>query len=262
MKESKEGKNVRQNVSYTATGKHAVNLRRNRTLHFQIGLILTLIAAISLIELKTPALAMVVPDNGWEDDPREYALEVQLEVVQPKRDKVVKQSEPEPTLDTVEMVTDDTVLLTEIIDLLTQDNTDPIVAVGAVPVVEDPDGGEFIEDVGYLTVEEVPVYPGCEGLASNDERRACLSDKIRKLVGRKFNPDVVVDADLSGPTRISVEFRIDKNGDVTDVRARAQHPKLEKEAARVVHLIPKMIPGKQRNVPVGVIYNLPIRLNI
>lgn len=262
MKESKEGKNVRQNVPYTATRKHEVNLRRNRTLHFQIGLILTLIAAISLLELKTPSVAMVVPDNSWEDEPREYALDVQLEVVQPKQNKIEKQSEPEPFLDKVEVVDSDTELLKEIIDLPTQDNTDPIVAVGSVPVVEDPDGIDVPEYMYFEVIEEVPVFPGCEGLDSNEERKACMNSKIQKLVGRKFNPDVVADADLSGPTRISVQFRIDKNGDVTEIRSRAQHPKLEKEAERVINLIPKMTPGKQRNVPVGVIYNLPIRLNI
>lgn len=262
MKESKEGKNVRQNVSYTATRKHEVNLRRNRTLHFQIGLILTLIAAITLLEMKTPVLAMSTIDNTLEDEPREYALEVQLDIVKPKQEKVVKQTEPEPILDKVEEVPDDTELLKDIIDLPVQDDPDPIVDVSTVFEVEDPDGDDEPVDVDFRIVEEVPVYPGCEGLDSNEERKACMNAKIQKLVGRKFNADVGADAGLSGPTRISVQFRIDENGEVTQVRSRAQHPKLEKEAARVVNLIPKMTPGKQRNVPVGVIYNLPIRLNI
>jgi protein TonB len=263
MKESKEGKDVRQNVPYTATRKHEVNLRRNRTLHFQIGLILTLIAAISLIELKTPVLAAHVPIT-LDDEPREYALEVALYVEPTKPEKVMKQSEPEPDLSTAEEVPDDTELLNEFVDLPTQDDTTPTVDldIGKVTVVDDPDGGEIPVDVPFHRIEEVPVYPGCEGLATNEERKDCLTAKIHKLVGRKFNPDVGADAGLSGPTRISVQFRIDKNGDVTQVLSRAQHPNLEKEAERVVNLIPKMTPGKQRNVPVGVIYNLPIRLNI
>lgn len=262
MKESKEGKDVRQNVPYTVTRKHEVNLRRNRTLHFQVGLILTLIAAISLLEMKTPLLAMNVSESSFQDESRVYALEVQQEVVKPKLDKVVIQSEPEPILTYLEKVDDDVVLLDSLIDRSTQDTKDPTLDIGSVAEVPDPDGVETIEDIDFKKVEEVPVYPGCEGLASNDERKACMNLKIQKLVGRRFNPDVGVDAGLSGPTRISVEFRIDTNGDVTEVRAQGQHPKLEREAARVVSLIPKMIPGKQRNVPVGVIYNLPIRLNI
>ena len=41
-------------------------------------------------------------------------------------------------------------------------------------------------------------------------------------------------------------FTIDENGVVTDIRSRGPHPKLEKEAERVVKLLPKMEPGKQR----------------
>ena len=54
MKTSQDRNPVRQNGDYTATRKHEVNLRRNPTLHFQIGLILSLLAAIFFIEMRTP----------------------------------------------------------------------------------------------------------------------------------------------------------------------------------------------------------------
>ncbi|TDA93225.1 energy transducer TonB, partial [Halomonas marinisediminis] len=38
--------------------------------------------------------------------------------------------------------------------------------------------------------------------------------------------------------------------------------RLEKEAIRVVKSLPKMIPAKQRGVPVGVKYTLPITLEV
>ena len=44
--------------------------------------------------------------------------------------------------------------------------------------------------------------------------------------------------------------------------ARAPHARLEKEAKRVVGLLPKMIPGKQRGRPVNVTYMLPISFNV
>ena len=73
-----------------------------------------------------------------------------------------------------------------------------------------------------------------------------MSQKITKFVQRKFNTDLAGDLGLSGRQRISVIFKIDKNGDVVGVRARAPHPRLVKEATRVVNLLPKMKPGKQR----------------
>ena len=53
-------------------------------------------------------------------------------------------------------------------------------------------------------------------------------------------------------------FKIDKRGNVTSVRARAPHPRLEKEAVRVIKLLPKFEPGKQRGKAVIVPYSLPI----
>jgi protein TonB len=46
------------------------------------------------------------------------------------------------------------------------------------------------------------------------------------------------------------------------VRARAPHPRLEKEAVEVVQSLPNMTPGKQRGKPVGVLYSLPIVFDI
>ena len=45
-----------------------------------------------------------------------------------------------------------------------------------------------------------------------------------------------------------------------NIRARGPHIRLEKEAVRVVDLLPQMTPGKQRTKPVGVSYTLPITL--
>jgi protein TonB len=66
------------------------------------------------------------------------------------------------------------------------------------------------------------------------------------------------DYGISGRQKISTQFTIDKNGDVTDIKIRGPHHALENEAKRVIHKIPKMEPGLQSNVPVGVIYTLPI----
>ncbi|GAL70644.1 TonB family protein [Jejuia pallidilutea] len=85
-----------------------------------------------------------------------------------------------------------------------------------------------------------------------------MSEKIQKFVQKKFNTELASDLGLSGRQRINVIFKIDKNGNITGVRSRAPHPGLEKEAARVINLLPKMKPGRQRGKPVTVPYSLPI----
>ncbi len=109
-----------------------------------------------------------------------------------------------------------------------------------------------------IGVEVVPVYPGCEKMTTNVERIKCMNTNITKLVQRKFDTDLAGQLGLTGTQRISVQFKIDQNGNVTEVLSRAPHPSLEKEARRVAHKIPQMKPGLQRKQPVSVLYNLPI----
>jgi hypothetical protein len=113
------------------------------------------------------------------------------------------------------------------------------------------------EEVPFSTVQNVPIFPGCDK-GNNEKRRKCMSQKITKFVQKEFNTDLAGDLGLSGRQRISVIFKIDKNGDVVGVRARAPHPRLVKEAIRVVNLLPKMKPGTQLGKAVVVPYSLPI----
>jgi len=120
------------------------------------------------------------------------------------------------------------------------------------------DEEEVVEDVAFVVIENVPIYPGCKG--SNSELRACFSDQIAKFVAEKFNIELASDLGLTPGSiqKIFVVFKIDKNGNITDINARAPHKKLQEEAIRVIDLLPKMTPGMQRGRPVGVKYGLPI----
>ena len=69
-------------------------------------------------------------------------------------------------------------------------------------------------------------------------------------------PDVAAELNITG--RVFVFFLIDKNGTVTKIRSRGPDKLLETEAERIISLLPKMEPGKQRNKPVGVPYSIPI----
>ena len=119
-----------------------------------------------------------------------------------------------------------------------------------------------IPDVPFAVIEQVPIFPGCEGAGNNDALKACFSEKTREFVNRNFNKDLAGKLGLSGRQRISVQFKIDKNGNVVDVRARASHPELEEEAKKAVMYLPQVTPGKQRGQNVGVLYALPILLQV
>ena len=65
-----------------------------------------------------------------------------------------------------------------------------------------------------------------------------------------------------GKHKIRIMFKINNKGLVSDIRVMAPHPKLKEEAIRIVKLLPRMTPVKQRNKPVSVSYNLPISFEV
>ena len=124
----------------------------------------------------------------------------------------------------------------------------------------DPFFNDVIQDieVPFAVIDEVPVYPGCESLTNNEERKKCMSEHISEFVNKNFNTKIGKENGLVGRQRINVIFKIDNQGNIVDVKSRAPHPALEAEAIRVVKSLPKMIPGKQKGKAVNVPYSLPI----
>jgi hypothetical protein len=123
---------------------------------------------------------------------------------------------------------------------------------------------EDTNEVNFVSIEKVPVYKGCDKNLSNAELRSCMSQKITQHVLSNFNTDIANNLNLpDGKIRISVIFNIDKKGNIINARSRAFKPELEKEAIRVINLIPQMdSPGIQEGIPVIVPYALPIVFNV
>ena len=138
-----------------------------------------------------------------------------------------------------------------------------------IPALSFSQTDEFPE-IPFADVKIAPAMPGCEDedntrpLDEDNEplqskRRLCTSQQITKFVQRKFNTDLAGDLGLSGIQRINVIFKIDINGDVFGVDARAPHPALVEEAKRVISILPKMTPGyDDKGKRVIVPYSLPI----
>lgn len=165
---------------------------------------------------------------------------------------------PPPAPDVIEVVEDEDEVEETIIESTETNQNEDIVEIDEIEEVEE----EEIADVPFAVIENVPIYPGCENVGNNEAKKNCMSEKVQQFVQKKFDTDLANDLGLEGRQRISVQFKIDKNGNVTDVRARAPHPRLEQEAIEVVKSLPKMTPGKQRGKPVGVLYALPILFQV
>ncbi|MEN3323473.1 energy transducer TonB [Mariniflexile soesokkakense] len=225
------------------------NVGRNSSLYFAIGLALMLFLTNFAINFKTYdksdiEIGMV---NMEEELEEEIPLTQQLQTPPPP-------PPPPAAPEIIEVVEDEVEVQETVIESTESNQEQKIVKVEAVKVA--PSIEEDVE-VPFAVIENVPVFPGCEG-GDNNAKRDCMSKKISDFVNKKFNTDLAGELGLSGRQRINVIFKIDKTGSITGIRARAPHPGLEKEAARVIALLPKMQPGKQRGKAVTVPYSLPI----
>ncbi len=135
------------------------------------------------------------------------------------------------------------------VDVLTEENTEELESIE-----------EDIE-VPLTVVEEVPIYPGCEN-GSQAEKRKCLQENIASFIEKNFNKSIAEDLNLNGNHRITAIFKIDKEGIVSDIQAFASHTKLAQEAVRVLELVPKMKPAKQRGKKVITPYSIPIYFSV
>ena len=115
--------------------------------------------------------------------------------------------------------------------------------------------------VPFAVIEKVPAFEGCDEWV-DDARKNCTSSEISKFVNKNFNTSLGKELGLEGINRVIVQFRIDENGQVQDIKSRAPHPRLEEEAKRVISELPSFIPGEQNGRAVSVMYSLPIAFQV
>ena len=227
------------------------DLSRRSILFFQLGLIVALLLVWQLIEWKVDARPQagneLVAVDLFEED---MVPVTQVEEVKPPEP-------PKEIVDVPEIIEDDVNKDEDII--APTESEDKILEVAEVDFVEKE---EPVEDYNINSVEEVPVFPGCEGLSDNDSRKQCFGEKVNKLVSRTFDSNLGEELGLTGLHRIYVSFKVEKDGNVKVIGVRAPHPKLEEEAKRVIEAFPELIPGKQGGRPVGVTYSLPITFRV
>ena len=125
------------------------------------------------------------------------------------------------------------------------DSDKKVVAVVDIPKVKETPQ----EKVIFQVVEEMPEFPG--GMA---EAMKFLAKNIKYPVAAQ-------QAKIEG--RVIVQFVIERDGSVSDVKVmRGVNSELDAEAIRVVSMMPKWIPGKQRGKAVAVKYTMPIMFRL
>lgn len=223
---------------------------------FQLGLLLSLVIVYTAIEWKTAdrsvseLTAMNVADEEIIDIPITERI---LEIKPPPP--------PPPAPEVIEVVANEKDIEETILETTETDESEMVEVIVMEDIEEVVEEEEVEKDIPFAIIEDPPVFPGCTG--TKEEKKKCLQEKISQHVAKNYNTNLSKDLGLApGKKKVYVIFKIDKNGHVSNARARGPHARLEKEALRVVNLLPTLTPGKQRGIPVGVSYTLPITFHV
>ena len=122
------------------------------------------------------------------------------------------------------------------------------------------------KEIGFDSVERIPIYPGCDVNTKNKRLRSCFLKKIQNHIAKNFRyPEFAQKTGIQG--RVFVQFIIDKDGSIVGIRTRGPHPILEIEAKRIISRLPKFIPaldsdGKAVRVPFSVPITFKLKKNL
>jgi len=240
--------------------KHQANLQKNNGHYFQIGLIATLFIVFGVFQLKFDKKEIAFNSPVIDDPielskmPRDYIIEENM----PKKVKKQAVVTKPKSFENPKVVDNDDPVLDNVI------NTPPV-AVDKAPNVGDinvDDLPPVIDTVPVSLVSDYPEYPGCDKFSDRKRKFECFQKKIAKHIQRRFDSDIAAENGLSGVQKITILFTINHEGDIVDVKARAPHPELQKEAIKAVKSLPKMKPAKQGYKKVNVTYALPLLFKV
>ena len=224
------------------------DLNQNRNLYFVIGLTLVLGITWGAIEYKSYEKAFDLSNvDMLEDDDEDIPITEQLKTPPPP-------PPPPPAPEVIEVVEDEEEVEETVIES-TETDQDEI-------IIEEIEVEEEFEDIDvpFAVIEDVPIFPGWESVAKS-QRRNCFQDKMNNHIRRNFRyPEIAQEMGIQG--RVYVNFVIDKDGSITNIRMRGPDKNLENEAQRIISRLPKMTPGKQRGRAVRVPFSIPITFRL
>ncbi|MEJ5266702.1 MAG: energy transducer TonB [Bacteroidales bacterium] len=222
------------------------DLERRKFIFLEIGLILSL--AICYIafewkseELSTSSLGELTSQDIFEEEIINTQQETPPEQPEPE------QPEPEAVIEELIVVDDDKVV--ENLNIDTEADEKTKTNINIVQTTFNVETEEEVEPISFAVVEEKPTFPGGE------------AELLKFIAENTKYPEIAKENGIQG--RVFVQFVIDKNGNVTNVTiARGVDPYLDAEAIRVVKMLPKWTPGKQRGKPVPVTFVVPINFKL
>ncbi len=220
------------------------DLRNNSSLYFVAGLAIVMALVFIAFEWKT------------YDEASDYDISLNVEDMLdeevPLTEQIKTPPPPPPPAapEVIEVVEDEVEVEETVIESTETSQEEEIIEVDDVEVLDD----DLDVDVPFAVIEDVPVFPGCEGAS---DKRACFNEMMQKHIIKNFRyPEIAQEMGVQG--RVNVMFTIQKDGSIGNIRYRGPDKNLEAEALRIIEKLPRMTPGKQRGRAVRVPFSIPI----
>lgn len=222
------------------------DLENKKGIFFEIGLVIALACLLVAFEWKTN----VKVEEGFITVAEEPMEEEIIPITQQMMMKPPPPPPPAPRLTDLMQIVEEELEIDEVLEI---DDVESNTA-NRDSYSYDYSGtgqGDYDEYSGesdvFVVVEDMPRFPG-------GDVQAWLSKHVKY-------PVIAQENNIQG--RVVVQFVIEKDGSITDVRViRPVDPSLDKEAVRVIQTMPKWIPGKQRGKAVRVSYTVPINFKL
>ncbi len=212
------------------------NLESRRVLFFEIALIVVLSFVYfgfqwSTENVKLPDYKEII--SIIEDDIALPDMKVETKLPKPKKEVVI-----------IDVVDDDDLSIDEDEEIDFSQEIDIDEEIEIVEMDQEQD-----EDVVYQNVSKMPEYHG--GIS-----------KLYSFISSKLNyPSVAAESGIQGT--VYVKFVVSKTGKVSKVQIlRGVDPSLNREAIRVIRLLPRFIPGEQRAKKVNVWFRIPVKFRL
>lgn len=220
--------------------KANVNLLKPR--FFLMGLVASLSLSLVAFEWRTP-LTQEEVNKTWDRTSIIETEDIPVTVVErpklpePKIEKTVSRALP-PVVAPIIQVVKSTDPEPEPIDITIDFSIDQF---------DDPEPDPRVDL--FVPVEHMPEFPGGE-------------KALFKFLGEHIHyPSICRDNGIQG--KVFVQFIVAEDGSISNIEiAAGANYYLDEEAKRVIALMPKWIPGKQRNRPVKVGMRLPVTFKL
>jgi TonB family protein len=122
-----------------------------------------------------------------------------------------------------------------------------------------------VERLFFVNIDKIPNFKGCES-ETEKESLDCFHKKMAQHINRHFNyPNKALRNRIQGI--VSVQFTINIDGTVSNIITKGRDIEngaelLEKEAYRIISLLPKFTPAYSNGIPTRVKYGLPITFKL